>query len=103
MASSDIDLDYLTHALQSTWRNGNGKGEPEVVNVVNVVRHPGQQIQLPEGLTLIEGALALARKAVDEEQLTDFSASIDASPYDGAHAFYRAMEALFCVTTHKTL
>ena len=96
-------LDELAQILQRGQGGNNRQQEPEVVHLVDVIRHTGPGIQLPADLGYTDAAFVLLRKAVDEEQITNFEATIDASPYDGAYAFWQALDAKFGISTQKTV
>lgn len=66
--------------------------EPDTVHVVDIKRH-GEQITLPEAMSLDDAIKTLQRRAAYEEEATTFFEDIDVFPFDGAHALLRVMEA----------
>lgn len=67
----------------------------DTVHVVDVVRHEGPGISIPDDISVADAIDVLFRKREEEETITNFYASIEASPYDGALALSRAMEDQF--------
>lgn len=67
---------------------------PKRVNLVEIVRHEGP-ILLPNGLSYQDAANLLIRKRDEEEETRMLTATIKASPYDGAYALSRALEQMF--------
>lgn len=75
----------------------------ERVDIVEVVRHEGDKMQIPSTMTLEQAAKVIALKIQEEEVITGFSAEIAASPLDGAYAMSKAMEKMFGVSIARTV
>lgn len=61
------------------------KNQAQVIAVTEIVRH-GEQLILPEDMSLPQAMDLLERRAEYEKEITAFREEYDVLPYDGAHA-----------------
>jgi transitional endoplasmic reticulum ATPase len=69
--------------------------EENKVLVADVVRHNGPGVSIAADMTLDDAITVLTRKRDEEEEMKDFSSTINAFPYDGAWALKLALEEMF--------
>ena len=74
-----------------------------VVDIVDVRRHDGPGISLPNDLPLEAVIDVLQRKLAEDNQWVDLAAPVQASPLDGAHALVLAMNEKFGISVQKTV
>lgn len=70
------------------------------IDVAEVVRHAGQGITLPPGMSYDQAIRVLRRKSEEEERSTTMMATINAQPFDGAIAFHAALKERFGYVMH---
>src|SRR3546814_1285429 len=61
------------------------KEQPDAIAVAEIVRH-GEQLTLPEGMTLKQAKKLIERRMAYEEEPTAFDEAYDYFPFDGANA-----------------
>lgn len=59
------------------------------------IARKGLQIILPESMTLDSAIDALQRQKINEEKVIDIHEDFDTFVWDGAHAFYKAMQEIY--------
>lgn len=64
------------------------------ISVAQIVRH-GEQVTLPEGMTLEQAIDLLERRKEYEQEVTELNASFDVLPFDGAHALNEVLRAKY--------
>ena len=70
------------------------------IDVAEVVRHAGQGITLPPGMSYDQAIRVLRRKSEEEERNTTMLATVNAQPFDGAIAFHAALKERFGYVMH---
>lgn len=68
--------------------------EATEIAVTQIVRH-GEQLILPEGMTLPQAVDLIERRMTYEKEVTVFNESYNVLPYDGAHALAEVLIAKF--------
>ncbi len=67
----------------------------QTVHLAEIVRHPGNGIQIPQTLKLDDAIKILIRKRDEENEVRTLHATLPAFPYDGAYALSIALEEVF--------
>ena len=83
-------------------RNRDRDGEDiSIIDVVQVVRHDDQNIIVPNSMSWAEVRKFAERKEEEDDQIINFSETINAFPYDAAYALKLALDELFGVAIQR--
>jgi len=86
MGSNDRNMTSAQKRVQDAAKRGKTLSEMEEDISAAEIVHKGEELILPETMTLTQAADLLARRAEYEQQTTAFSEKFDVLPFDGAHA-----------------
>lgn len=91
MGSNDRNMTSAQQRVQDAKKRGKTLSEMEEDISAAEIVHRGEELVLPETMTLTQAADLLARRAEYEQQTTVFAEKFDVMPFDGAHALAQVL------------
>lgn len=95
--SDILDLDAILDGQQEPEPTAQDQRKAKL-DVIEVRRHPGKRIEVPEGMSLGDAIMVLDRERTMQEEVVEVVEMIRCFPFDGALAFQEVLEALYGVT-----